>query len=70
VKLFRELTIFEEPLCRKPGKNETQTRFPTATRYSIKTAPRQARERHKDRVVSEREFKTLRSLGEEVAEFE
>ena len=39
-------------------------------RYSIKTAPRQARERHKDRVVSEREFKTLKLLGEEVAEFE
>ncbi len=31
MKPFRELTIFEEPLCRKPGKNEIQTRFPTAT---------------------------------------
>jgi hypothetical protein len=31
VKPFRELTIFEEPLCRKPGKNEIQTHFPTAT---------------------------------------
>jgi len=39
-------------------------------RYTIKAAPRQARERHKDRVVSEREFKTLKLLGEEVAEFE
>jgi len=39
-------------------------------RYTIKTAPRQARERHKDRVVSEREFKALKLLGEEVAEFE
>jgi Transposase DDE domain group 1 len=39
-------------------------------RYSIKTAPRQARERHKDRVVSEREFKTLKLIGEEVAEFD
>jgi hypothetical protein len=39
-------------------------------RYTIKTAPRQARERHKDRVVSEREFKTLKLVGEEVAEFE
>jgi hypothetical protein len=39
-------------------------------RYAIKTAPRQARERHKDRVVSEREFKTLKRIGEEVAEFD
>jgi hypothetical protein len=39
-------------------------------RYTIKTVPRQARERHKDRVVSERQFKTLKLLGEEVAEFE
>jgi hypothetical protein len=39
-------------------------------RYTIETAPRQARERHKDRIVSEREFKTLKLLGEEVAEFD
>jgi hypothetical protein len=39
-------------------------------RYAIKTAPRQARERHKDRVVSEREFKTLKLIGEQVAEFD
>ncbi len=39
-------------------------------RYTIKTAPRQARERHKDRVVSDREFKTLKLLGEEIAEFD
>ena len=39
-------------------------------RYTIKTAPRRARERHKDRVVSEREFKTLKLIGEEVAEFD
>jgi len=38
-------------------------------RYTIKTVPRQARERHKERVVSERQFKTLKLLGEEVAEF-
>jgi hypothetical protein len=38
-------------------------------RYTIKTAPRQAPERHKDRVVSERRFDTLRLIGEEVAEF-
>src|SRR5205085_7651623 len=29
-------------------------------RYSIQTAPRQARERHKDRIVSERQFDTLK----------
>jgi hypothetical protein len=39
-------------------------------RYTIKTVPRQARERHKERVVSERQFNTLKLLGEEVAEFE
>jgi Transposase DDE domain group 1 len=39
-------------------------------RYTIKTAPRQARERHKDRVVSEREYKTLKLIGEQVAEFD
>jgi hypothetical protein len=39
-------------------------------RYTIGAAPRQARERHKDRVVSERQFGTLRLIGEEVAEFE
>jgi hypothetical protein len=32
--------------------------------------PRQARERHRERIVSERQFKTLKLLGEEVAEFE
>jgi hypothetical protein len=39
-------------------------------RYTIKTVPRQARERHKDRIVSERQFNTLKLLGEEVAEFD
>src|SRR6185437_9911257 len=39
-------------------------------RYTIKTVPRQARERHRERVVSEREFDTLKLVGEEVAEFE
>ena len=38
--------------------------------YTIKTAPRQARERHKERIVAEREFDTLKLIGEEVAEFE
>jgi Transposase DDE domain group 1 len=39
-------------------------------RYTIKTVPRQARERHRERVVSERGFATLKLVGEEVAEFE
>ena len=39
-------------------------------RYTIKTAPRQARERHKERIVAERQFETLKLVGEEVAEFE
>ena len=39
-------------------------------RYTIKTVPRQARERHRDRIVSQRQFATLKLLGEEVAEFE
>jgi hypothetical protein len=39
-------------------------------RYTIRTVPRQSRERHKERIVAEREFETLRLIGEEVAEFE
>jgi hypothetical protein len=39
-------------------------------RYTIETVPRQARERHKERVVSERQFRTLKLIGEEVAEFD
>jgi hypothetical protein len=39
-------------------------------RSTIKTVPRRARERHKDRMVSERQFNTLKLLGEEVAEFD
>jgi hypothetical protein len=38
-------------------------------RYTIKTTPRQARERHKERIVAERQFDTLKLIGEEVAEF-
>ena len=38
-------------------------------RYTIKTEPRQAPERHKERIVSERQFDTLKLVGEEVAEF-
>jgi hypothetical protein len=37
---------------------------------TIKTVPRQARERHKERIVSGRRFDTLKLVGEEVAEFE
>jgi hypothetical protein len=39
-------------------------------RYTIKTVPRQARERHKEQVVRQRQFDTLKLVGEEVAEFE
>ena len=39
-------------------------------RYTIQTVPRQARERHKERIVAERQFETLKLIGEEVAEFE
>jgi Transposase DDE domain group 1 len=39
-------------------------------RYTIKTVPRQARERHKERIVAQRQFDTLKLIGEEVAEFE
>ena len=49
---------------------ETYSELERPARYTIKTAPRQSRERHKDRVVSERQFSTLKLLGEEVAEFE
>jgi hypothetical protein len=39
-------------------------------RYTIKTVPRQARERHKEQVVRQRQFDTLKLVGEEVAEFD
>ena len=39
-------------------------------RYTIKTVPRQARERHRERIVAERRFDALKLIGEEVAEFE
>jgi Transposase DDE domain group 1 len=39
-------------------------------RYTLKAVPRQARERHKERIVIERQFETLKLIGEEVAEFE
>jgi hypothetical protein len=39
-------------------------------RYTIKTVPRRARERHKERIVAERQFDALKLIGEEVAEFE
>jgi hypothetical protein len=39
-------------------------------RSTIKTVPRQVRERHRERIVSERQFDTLKLIGEEVAEFE
>jgi hypothetical protein len=39
-------------------------------RYTIKTVPRAAREDHRTPIVIARQFETIRSVGEEVAEFE
>lgn len=50
--------------------SEKYSELERPARYTIKTAPRQARERHKDRIISERGYKTLKLIGEEVAEFE
>jgi hypothetical protein len=49
---------------------ESYSELERPPRYTIKTVPRQARERHKEQVVRERQFDTLKLLGEEVAEFE
>jgi hypothetical protein len=49
---------------------EKYSELERSARYAIKTAPRQAREPHKERVVRERQFSTLKLLGEEVAEFD
>jgi hypothetical protein len=53
---------------RLPGLDYSELERPP--RYTIRTVPRQARERYKDRIVSERQFDTLKLVGEEVAEFE
>jgi Transposase DDE domain group 1 len=39
-------------------------------RYTIRTVPREARERYKDQIVAQRQFETLKLIGEEVAEFD
>jgi hypothetical protein len=39
-------------------------------RYTVETAPRAAREDHKTPIVVARHFETIRTIGEEVAEFE
>jgi hypothetical protein len=39
-------------------------------RYTIETVPRQAPERHKEGIVSQRQYEALKLIGEEVAEFE
>jgi Transposase DDE domain group 1 len=38
-------------------------------RYALQTVPRQTRERHRERIVAERQYETLKLVGEEVAEF-
>jgi hypothetical protein len=49
---------------------ESYSELERPPRYTIQTVPRQARERHKEQVVRQRQFDTLKLLGEEVAEFE
>jgi Transposase DDE domain group 1 len=39
-------------------------------RYKLKTVPRQTRERHRERIVAQRQYDTLKLIGEEVAEFD
>ena len=39
-------------------------------RYTIQTVPRRQPERHKERIVAERRYETLKLIGEEVAEFD
>jgi hypothetical protein len=39
-------------------------------RYTVKTVPRAAREDHKTPIVVARQYETIRTVGEEVAEFE
>ncbi len=39
-------------------------------RYTIKTVPRRAPERHKERIVAGRQYEALKLIGEEVAEFD
>jgi hypothetical protein len=51
-----------------PAEHYSELERPS--RSTIKTVPRQARERHKERIVSERQFRTLKLIGEEVAEFD
>ena len=53
---------------RLPDLNYSELERPA--RYPIKTVPRQARERHKEQIVRQRQFDTLKLVGEEVAEFE
>jgi hypothetical protein len=50
------------------GLNYSERERPA--RYTIRTVPRQQRERHKERIAAERQFETLKLIGEEVAEFE
>jgi hypothetical protein len=49
---------------------EAYSELERPARYTIRTVPRQTREDHKGRIVSRRQFRTLRLMGEAVAEFE
>jgi DDE family transposase len=49
---------------------EAYSELERPARYTIRTVPRRTREDHKGRIVSRRRFRTLRLMGEEVAEFD
>jgi Transposase DDE domain group 1 len=51
-----------------PAEADSESERPP--RYTIRTVPRQARERHQERIVAGRQFDPLELVGEEVAEFE
>jgi hypothetical protein len=51
-----------------PGWRYSELERPA--RSTTKSVPRRARERHKERIVSERQFRVLKLIGEEVAEFD
>jgi DDE family transposase len=62
----------------RPNLIELAERLPAAAygllerppRYTVRTVPRAAREDHKTPIIIARRFETIRTIGEEVAEFE
>jgi Transposase DDE domain group 1 len=49
---------------------EAYSELERPARYTVRTVPRQTREDHKGRIVSRRRFRTLRTVGEAVAELD